>query len=399
LVLEEKEVPFGRLEGKNILRQPWGNHPERIIGEVKDDNESSITYFVNKFKELEDKITTLKDRISKAENKGSFYMQLKHIKDHLLEHDGLGDYESLALDLQDEIESIEEIIKINREKNTEIKLALLQELNEAVQLISWQESTALVKDIRMKWIKTGQASENRQVELEGSFQKTTQDFFERRQAFYDDRLRLAKHYEKEYQNLVLKSEKVSELYGKEKADKITELKDAWKVNGAVPPEIYQPLFQAFQKNLRSRKNESDFPKMNLGEMVKQLEERDLDYKEAKRIQEQLKKYRTKNEDERSLKSQAFNLIYLTIEKNFLNQLARKKYKQFDNKDQKEQQPILRRLLIELIERDKSELEVITTNLEKFNTRDPKAQKMMNQKVTFQNQKIKIKEQLLSELNG
>lgn len=398
--MEELEVPFGKIEGNNIIRNAWNEFSERTIGEIKDeDEEASVKYFINKFADLQEKVRELQNRIAEAENKGSFYMQLKHLQMQLPDHDGLGDYPALNLLIQQEIQLIEDIIQKNREKNSEIKNALLLELNEAVTLVSWQEAGEKVKDIRHRWIKTGQPIEEQQAALEGDFERITKDFYERRQAFYDDRARLAKHHEEEYKRLITEAKTLNDLDEHSRAAKVKALTNAWKENGAVPAEVYQPLLKEFQHASKNRKPKISDPKQQLEDIEKLLSKDVLDYKEAKKIQQDLKNIRPKDDETRQLKQAAFHKIHLIIERGFISQLVAKKYRNYLQMSDQEKVKAKTKLLRELIDRDKKELDLISMNLENFNTRDPKTQKMMNQKLTIQKQKISVKEELLDELKS
>ncbi|MFZ9045125.1 MAG: DUF349 domain-containing protein [Cyclobacteriaceae bacterium] len=398
--MEELEVPFGRIEGSSIIRAAWGDHEERIIGEIKkDDHTASIQYFLNRFEELKEKVKELQDRILNAENKGSFYMQLKHLQSQLATHDGLGDYAHVSEIIQEEIRLIEGIILQNREKNTEIKTALLQELTEAVGLVSWKEAGEKVKDIRQRWIKTGQVAEEHQKRLENSFQEITKDFFERRQGFYDDRARLAKHHEEEYKRIIDEAKKLDHLDESARASRLKELSSAWKENGAVPAEKYQPLQKEFQLLIKKKKSIGVDPEEQLKVIEDKLKSEIISYKAAKQIQQELKNIRPRNDHARKRKQTAFHLIHKIIERNFVEQLVEKKFRNYQKMSENEKRNSKSRLLRDLIERDKKELDLISMNLEKFNTRDPQTQKMMNQKLNIQKQKISVKEELLSELKS
>lgn len=393
-------MPFGKIEGNNIVRNAWNEFSDRTIGEIKEeDKETSVNYFISKFSDLQEKVKELQNRIAAAENKGSFYMQLKHLQMQLPEHDGLGDYPALNHLIQQEIQLIEDIIQKNRQKNTEIKNALLLELRDAVTLVSWQEAGEKVKDIRQRWIKTGQPTEEQHESLEGDFETITQDFYERRQAFYDDRARLAKHHEEEYLRLIAEAKQLNDLDEQTRSAKVKELSTAWKENGAVQAEIYQPLLKEFQHATRNRKPRISDPKQQLDAIEKLLNKDVLDYKEAKKIQQDLKNIRAKDDETRKLKQVAFHKIHLIIERGFVSQLVAKKYRNYLQMSDQEKIKAKTRLLRELIDRDKKELDLIAMNLENFNTRDPRTQKMMNQKLTIQKQKISIKEELLSELKS
>jgi hypothetical protein len=398
--LEEVEVPFGKIEGEEIIRLAWGEYPDRVIGQVKDgDTKSSIEYFVGRFADLSQKIEELKVRIEQAQNKGSFHMQLLHLKEQLPDHDGLGDYTKLEEDLLKQINLISDIIEQNRRKNTDIKTALLQELDAALELVSWNEASEKIKDIRSRWIKTGQAAEDVSDQLETDFKEKVDDFFDRRKAFFEDRSKLAQHHEKVYKEIIDEAKKLVVLSEQARSEKADSLKTRWKENGSVSSQVYQPLFQEFNRLLKARNTPGKDPKVELEEIISVIEKGNLDLKTMKSLQGRLKSVRVNDPSLRKRKGEAFHQLKLEMERSFLDQLLKKKFKNLDALSESEQKKKKIQILHELISRDKNELQLITINLDKFNSRDEKVLRMMQQKKLDQQRKIEIKESILQELKA
>ena len=147
--MEIIEIPFGYIKAGKIYQSAWGEHPDREIGEVRDeDNEKSSQFFQDRFSDLENKIKEVTDKIDSTENKGSFLMKLVHLKENLSQHDGLGDYPSLLETLLKYESLVRDIILKNRVRNTEIKTALIEELKEIVEIINWKEASEKINDIK-----------------------------------------------------------------------------------------------------------------------------------------------------------------------------------------------------------------------------------------------------------
>jgi hypothetical protein len=392
------EVDFGRIDKESIVLLPWGSQPEKIIGKVKEANPiASIKYFEDKFSELTDKVEQLKARIASTDNQGSFYMQLVHIKESLPSHDGLGDYKQLDELLEVEIKRLAEIISTNREKNTVIKEALITELAEAAELVSWNEATDKIKDIRLRWLKTGVPSEEKKEELENQFQQKIQDFFERRKAFFEDRSRLSEHHEKEYLSIIEDAKEITTLHGSKKIELINQLKERWKNNGSVPATMYQPLHKRFNNLLRPPRREISNPVATLEDIKKKLLSDEITSEDAKRIQKQLKQIRPTDDNGRELRSESFAQVNKIIENNFLVNLVQKRHRNFAQLNALEKKKAKAGLLRELLDRDRHELIQMEDNHSKFRSSDPKMIRMMQQKLNFQKQKISTKELLLAEL--
>ena len=136
--MSDLEIPYGFIKGNDLYLKAWGDLKDRRIGEVKEDGpEAAVTYFQKKFEDLETKIKELTSIIASTENKGSYLMKLLHLKEQLKTHEGLGDYARLESILIDYEKQLNAIILQNRERNSEIKHALLEELREALKIINW----------------------------------------------------------------------------------------------------------------------------------------------------------------------------------------------------------------------------------------------------------------------
>ena len=91
--MEIIEIPFGFIKEGKIYQSAWGENEDREIGEVRDENNNkSIQFFQERFADLESKVRDVTDKIDSTDNKGSFLMKLVHLREHLPQHDGLGDY-------------------------------------------------------------------------------------------------------------------------------------------------------------------------------------------------------------------------------------------------------------------------------------------------------------------
>ena len=161
------------------------------------------------------------------------------------------------------------LLRKNRERNTEIKSALIEEARTIAEIINWKEGTEKVNDLKARWIKTGNAEEAKNEELEQQFWSIVENFFEQKKNFYEDKQKLMDLRRKQYENLVLEAEKTSELYGRDKTQKIKELRETWKGVGGVPNDVFKPLVEKFNAHLRPTydKKQSDYT-----EILKSLED-------------------------------------------------------------------------------------------------------------------------------
>lgn len=378
----------------------WGKYAERMIGEVKNDDEStSIQYFEEKFEELTKKIDEIETRIRETENKGSFLMKLKHLKNSLSSHDGLGDYQSLSERIDHQIHYIEDLISKNRIRNSEIKKGLIEEVKQVGEIVNWKEATEVITSLKNRWIKTGNAEDNENESLEKEFWGYVNEFFEKKKEFFEDKKRLSEHYAEKYQEIVEEAKKIAENPVGDVKSIVKDLRDKWKQNGPVPAQIYQPLFSEFNDVIKriSRPNQG-----NISEIVESLEKIKTEKSafpkdKGRQIHTQLKNIRPASKEEKEKKSKAFELLFFIEERNFLHALCLKKKKGFENLSVSEQKKFKKQVLLDLIDRDRSELRTIELNFEKFRGQNEKMNRIMSKKVEHQKQKISIKEQILLEL--
>ncbi len=249
--MERKEIPYGYIENEKVYLSAYMEFPDRQIGEVKESEERTIQYFLDRFSHLLQKIDDLEKAIRESDNKGSYLMKLLHMKESLGAYDGLGDYHPLFERLTVLEGELNEAISKNRDRNTEIKEALLAELDQAVAESDWREATTKVLDVKDRWIKTGNAKKEVNQELDESFQNKLRDFFDRKQAHFEDRRRLfdmriqkAEDYINEIKSLKPKSKEPGTI------DRIRAIQREWRNIGELPAKEKRRL----EKDLRYHTN-------------------------------------------------------------------------------------------------------------------------------------------------
>ncbi len=399
--MDKLDIPYGYSKGKDIFLSAWDIHPDRKVGEVKEEGlEAAVKYFQNRFNELKQKIDNLVETIDTADNKGSFLMKLIHLRESLPHHDGLGDYPELLRVLNEQEQLLRDIIDQNRERNTQIKEALLNELQEAVQIVNWNEATPKVQDVKERWVKTGNAREERQAELEADFWSLVENFFERKKAFFEDKRKLTDARRQKYQDLIDETSLLQDLKGKERFDKVKELKARWQEVGNIPSQLYKSMLIAFNNRLKKPRAGSGDHGLDLERVKKKLDtfwnrEVPMQLDDLQQIRKQVMAYRTNDLAQRKHRGEVLDQVQLLIERDFLENLAKKKNKDFDRLDEDKRQAILTRLLSELLQRDEDDLTRFEENQENFSSHDPDTVKMVEKKLRQQRTKISVKKKLLS----
>ena len=70
------EHPYGYIKDNKVYLKGFLGQDDRVIGEVKEDEASTLNYFEARFEQLKEKVEKLKSDISENQNKGSFLMKL-----------------------------------------------------------------------------------------------------------------------------------------------------------------------------------------------------------------------------------------------------------------------------------------------------------------------------------
>ena len=392
------QVPFGFIKDGKVFRNSWAENPEREIGEVRDDDpEKSARFFEERFADLEKKITEVTDKIDSTENKGSFLMKLVHLKEHLPQHDGLGDYVVLHEKIIAYESLVRDIIQKNRVRNTEIKTALTVELKEAVEIINWKEATEKVNDIKSRWIKTGSAEEDKNESLEEEFWEVIKDFFDRKKQFFEDKIKLTDHRKRQYQQLIDEAKILADIHGKERFTKVKEFKERWKEIGGVPAEFYQPLHTEFNQLLKGKRYQppADYTEtLAMLEAVKSGKE-PYDKDQLTKLKKELFKDRAKNPD----KFKCMELIQLLNEREFVVKLAHKRFPDYAKLEAEKKNSIKKGIIKDLISRDAEDLKTYEENSANFSSSDGKMNKLVESKIKSQKRKIDVKSKLLEWIDS
>jgi len=410
-------LDFGFVRDGKVFLKPFLHFAERQVGEVREDEQVSLAYFSERFAMAETKVKELEALIESSVNKGSYLMKLIHMKEYLAAFDAIGDFKSLFGRLDSQEQKLNEIITANRTRNLEIKKALMLELEEAIQLPDWKESTEKVIDIKNRWIKTGGLEKEFQEEMEGRFSGLVQDFFDRKRIYFEDRQKLMEQRLVYYTDLLTKAEALNRTLDKVSAfDELKKLQAAWKQGPEAPSKAKKEIWEQFKKQCdyvfgaykRQVKNTtSSSPdaiiasKQELIRKVKELANR-IDATvtdEVKKLQEEWKRSgmlpKGAGED---WNDKFFIACDFVTEQVFINRLAFGKNKEFTEKTPKEQLQIKVRLIRDLLARDEKDLELFNDNYDKMRA-SQSFNKMLVGKLNMQRRKVKVKKMILEKVNG
>ena len=342
---------FGYIQDGKVFLKGFLGRPDRVIGEVKGDEESTILYFETRFTQLEEKVASLKAAIEENQNKGSFLMKLIHLKESLYESDALGDFASLIAELEVQESFLSEIIQENRSKNLALKRELIIEATALQESTDWKETTEKFKELKLRWIKTGPVEKEVQEEIEGQFNEVMNHFFAQRQEFYDQLTIQAEENIKVYEALLLQARDAHDLPDAKMAFDISKrIQKEWKAAGKVPAERRQPIWDEFSRLnnrifSRYKRTLNPGPEMHPREVLRKIEGMVEELKKlahlpanqeitqrAKLIQEEWKKLPMRKPKEANLPARSYQFFMdIIFEKAFLEKLGHSKYPDFGDK--------------------------------------------------------------------
>lgn len=235
-------------DGKIYLKSTLGQ-PDRQIGEVKLSENEALAYFSRRFAMLESKVEAMLDALIKAENKGSYLMQILHLKESLISFNALGPFEDLHAKLEEAEQQIRQLIENNRVKNYEIKKKLLDSAREALAVEDLRESIRAFKEVRFNWMTVGALAKDVGENLEADFEALNQKFLEVKEKYTAEReIEIGIRTQK--LQILLETAAKLNTYPPEVEQsffKMRKLEDEWKAVGNVPKTIYAPLFLEFKR--------------------------------------------------------------------------------------------------------------------------------------------------------
>lgn len=412
------EHPYGYIKDEKVYLKGFLGRNDREIGEVKEDEASTISYFEARFQQIKDKVAKLKSDIEENQNKGSFLMKLIHLRDSLYESDALGDFIPLIETLNEQEAFLNEIILVNRTKNLEVKRALIVEAESRRDDTDWKNTAEFYKELKMRWIKTGPVEKELHEALESEFNEPIQTFFENRRHFFEGLALQAEENIKTYEALVLSARDAHDLPDAKMAFEISKrIQKEWKEAGKVPAEKRQPLWDEFSKLnnrifSRYKRTLNPGPTMHPREVMRKIETIVEELKKmahqptsyalttrAKAIQEDWRKLPAHKPKEANLPARSYQFFMdIIFEKAFLEKLAYGKHAGFETMSLQEQNQIKSGILKDLLQRDQSELETMQNNSDNFRVQTPDFEMMMRKKLSGLKRKVDVKNYILKQLS-
>ncbi len=414
---------YGYVSGGKVYLKGYFEFSDREIGEVRQSIEASVEYFRKRYEVAQQKVADLYTLVETAQNKGSYLMKLVHLRNYFAEYDALGDFPALYARLDVLEEDLRKNIAVNRDRNLEIKQALLVEAEEHRHSIDWKVASDKFQELKEKWIKTGAVIKEQEETIENTFREILDEFFARRKEFFGRKIQEQRERINKYYEIVNEAEKLKYSKDWEKtAIAFKALQERWKNVGKVPPDKISKVWKRFRrvsdqffdnynqaKGLPARFVRRVDPKQAAQEsMAAEVENllRQPDINAAaertKVLLMEWKKLGVPHYKQDKALGERFRLACDRIfEMNYLMRVIKRKHFFFEKKSHEEQLTIKVATMSDLVRREKQQLEYQEKNPESIPA--PAAGQDANRTATsnlaVQRRKIAVKESLLNEFKN
>lgn len=435
MALTTGENKFGYIKDGKVFVKGYLGLPDREIGDVKTTPEAAIAYFENRFELLKTRISNMVLNMKAAENKGSFMMQTKHLKDLLKSFNALGDFETLDTILQNLENSILNIINDNREKNASLKLQLLSDAKSYLQLEDPKERMIKLKEFRQSWVLIGSVPDEKYEAIEAEYQFILSEYDRLKQIYIEFKENQYAEREAELRELINRLRKFNSIRDSSILNTEREFKridEEWKHVGNVPKPIYEALIEEFkmvkkdyQRNVRRyKKPPSREPKRiyipkyyppheahlydNLKVRLELIEEaKSLQRMDSRVANERAKDLQMRWKNAGFIPEQYKNEVYFQFNQHCdrvfeLNNLMRTiftTYSHFTSRPQQEQLEIKIQTMREIIAKEEQEIERVQNMFEMLNPdeKDNPENKSIYLRLSTSKRKFKAKQKLLEEI--
>jgi len=417
------EHEYGYVRDEGIYLKSFLDYPDRKIGQVKQSPEASLKYFEDRFQLAQKKVLDLAGMIEEAQNKGSFLMKLVHMRKYLANFDGLGNYDILFSRLDGLEAQLRVMVSINRVKNYEIKSALLAEAEACVDDIDVNAATDRIKELKLKWIKTGAVLEEHQEHIEKRFDEVYADFFENKKNLLKNRARQIKNNTYNYKRILQYAEdlKFSDDFDNVFAE-FRDMQQAWRAGGKIPharaTQMWDKFKQVndifFNRYKQFKIYKETYTELSALEIRQQLEHKmctemdaliDLHHENTQNIErakELLMEWKNFTMVFRSIDNEANERFRLASDKifeiSYLFRVVKRKYPDVEHKPQEDQLRIKVSFMRELIRKDEAEIQLADSNLHRMEADKltPDYKRAESNLIT-QKRKLGVKRILLREL--
>ncbi len=230
-------------EQGELLLKEYNEYKQRPVGTLTGDNADMLfNLLVEKFPEVEAKVTELVSEWNAEEDKLKLLGKVERMKEYLHHASAVGDFHTIYKI----VENLDKEITKLTEENYAKKLALVEKAEGLSAAEDWKETTEILRHLADEWKQIGHLDKKRNDELWARLEAAKDKFFERKREHQDD-------VNKEMlQNLDLKMEIVDKAEAlaasedwKKATDEFKALMEQWKGIGRTMHDKNEELWKRF----------------------------------------------------------------------------------------------------------------------------------------------------------
>lgn len=240
VTIDSKEL-FALQENGELILKGYQNYKERPVATLNADNpEMVFKLLVDKFPEIETKVTELVTEWNAETDKLKLIGKLERMKEYLHHTNAVGDFHTIYKLLENLDSEATKLIEDNYKKKNE----LVQKAEELAGSEDWKETTETFKKLAEDWKQIGYLDKDRNDAIWARLEAAKDKFFERKRTHQED-------VNKDMlQNLDLKMELVDRAEQlaasddwKKTTDELKGLMEKWKATGRTMHDKNEELWK------------------------------------------------------------------------------------------------------------------------------------------------------------
>lgn len=170
-------------EQGELLLKEYPNYKQRPVGTLTVDNADMLfNLLVEKFPEVEGKVTELVAEWNAEEDKLKLLGKVERMKEYLNHANAVGDFHTIYKI----VENLDKELSRLTEENYTKKLALVQKAEELSAAEDWKETTEALRNLAEDWKQIGHLDRKRNDELWARLEAAKDKFFERKREHQED---------------------------------------------------------------------------------------------------------------------------------------------------------------------------------------------------------------------
>ncbi len=242
------KTDYGYIVDNKVFANSFLDIEERVIGEVKESDQETISYFVSRFEVYKTTVEKLLQKIADTDNKGSYLVKVQDLLKNMNQECALGDFEPLFNKLKVIETEVLSSVEANRLRNKTVKVELIGTLAALLTRAIVPSDLDQVEKLKSTWLRVGKASATDEVELKDKFTAALVKVEEELKSISGLTEELIETRIEQFQHLITRAKELFKEGAYKKNSKVfKEIQASVKEVGFIPQEKRDVLWQEFVK--------------------------------------------------------------------------------------------------------------------------------------------------------